>query len=78
LVPELIIQAIDKKEFTLHYQPQFLLDTGALICFEALVRWNPPKKGMILPGSFIPLAEETGMIIPINQWVLRKACLQSV
>lgn len=71
-------KAIDRTEFILHYQPQFSLHTGELVGFEALIRWNHPKKGMIPPGSFIPLAEETGMIIPIDQWVLREACLQNV
>ncbi|WP_163971666.1 putative bifunctional diguanylate cyclase/phosphodiesterase [Oceanobacillus halotolerans] len=68
--------AIKNEEFILYYQPQLCLETKEIIGFEVLIRWNHPVKGMVSPGTFIPLAEETGMITQIDQWVLRNACLQ--
>ncbi|VAW65309.1 diguanylate cyclase/phosphodiesterase (GGDEF & EAL domains) with PAS/PAC sensor(s) [hydrothermal vent metagenome] len=69
-------KAIKKKELSLHYQPQFNVLSGKIIGMEALIRWKHPDKGFISPGVFIPVAEETGMIMEIGEWVLREACQQ--
>mgnify|MGYP002336148468 FL=1 len=68
--------AIERDEFVVYYQPRMSTYTGELVCVEALVRWMNPDKGMISPKDFIPLAEDTGLIVPIGEMVLRKACLQ--
>ncbi|MFP5274487.1 PAS domain S-box protein [Coleofasciculus sp.] len=68
--------AIERQELEVYYQPIISLATGKITGFEALVRWQHPEQGMISPGAFIPLAEETGLIIPIGQWVLRTSCYQ--
>jgi diguanylate cyclase (GGDEF)-like protein len=69
-------QALKNNEFTLHYQPIVCLKTGHISGFESLVRWQHPQLGMISPGKFIPVAEETGLIIPLGIWVLKEACKQ--
>lgn len=71
-----ILQALENHEFQLHYQPQVNIQTGQIVGAEALVRWNSPQRGMISPAEFIPVAEMTGSIIPLGEWILQRACEQ--
>lgn len=70
-------QALEKQQFSLYYQPQLNLSTGKIEGLEALIRWQHPQKGLILPNRFISLAEQTNMIVPIGEWVLKTACQQA-
>ncbi len=69
--------ALERQELLLHYQPKVNLKTGAITSVEALVRWQHPERGLLLPGQFLTIAEDTGMIVAIGQWVLREACRQT-
>ncbi len=69
--------ALERQELLLHYQPKVNLKTGAIVGVEALLRWQHPLRGLLLPGQFLTIAEDTGMIVAIGQWVLREACRQT-
>jgi len=70
-------KALEQEEFVLHYQPQVRASDGKLVGVEALIRWQPSDGALVSPAEFIPLAEETGMIVPIGEWVIRTACRQA-
>ncbi len=69
--------ALERDEFIIHYQPKITCKTKKITGVEALVRWNHPTQGLIMPDAFIPIAERSGLIVPLGKWVLNKACLES-
>lgn len=70
--------ALERNEFVLHYQPKIDLHSGTIVGVEALIRWEHPQRGLLLPGDFVSIAEDCGLILPIGRWVLREACRQAV
>jgi diguanylate cyclase (GGDEF)-like protein/PAS domain S-box-containing protein len=76
-IEEGLRRALERNEFTLHYQPKINLKTGAITGAEALLRWTHPVRGPVSPAQFIPVAEDCGLILPIGNWALREACMQA-
>jgi diguanylate cyclase (GGDEF)-like protein/PAS domain S-box-containing protein len=72
-----LCRALKENEFLLHYQPKVNLETGEITGVEALIRWEHPDRGLVLPSQFVPIAEDCGLIIPIGRWVMREACTQA-
>ena len=72
-----LCRALERREFVLHYQPKTHLASGRMVGVEALIRWQHPGRGLLLPAQFVPIAEECGLILPIGRWVLRAVCNQA-
>jgi EAL domain-containing protein (putative c-di-GMP-specific phosphodiesterase class I) len=70
-------RALEREEFVLYYQPKVDMESGKIVGAEALLRWQSPERGLVAPGEFIPLLEETGLILPVGEWVLRASCKQA-
>src|SRR6185436_2398259 len=69
-------RALDRREFLLYYQPKVSVASGAIVGVEALLRWRHPERGLVTPGEFMPVLEETGLIVPVGEWVIGAVCAQ--